>query len=137
MKKRNVIHNLDWKEQMLAIAVLDVLTIFVSYAMALMLRFEFSFSAIDTKYVEGFLDSILLWILATLVVFFVCRLYHSIWSLASTRDLLTIIKAYVLLIPVYVLIAHLLRMNMPRSYYVMGYIINFCLRGCAFPIVYC
>ena len=127
MKKRNVIHNLDWKEQMLAIAVLDVLTIFVSYAMALMLRFEFSFSAIDTKYVEGFLDSILLWILATLVVFFVCRLYHSIWSLASTRDLLTIIKAYVLLIPVYVLIAHLLRMNMPRSYYVMGYIINFCL----------
>ncbi|MDD5954949.1 MAG: nucleoside-diphosphate sugar epimerase/dehydratase [Firmicutes bacterium] len=127
MKKRNVIHNLDWKEQMLAIAVLDVLTIFVSYAMALMLRFEFSFSAIDVKYVEGFLDSILLWILATLVVFFVCRLYHSIWSLASTRDLLTIIKAYVLLIPVYVLIAHLLRMNMPRSYYVMGYIINFCL----------
>ena len=127
MKKRNVIHNLDWKEQMLAIAVLDILTIFVSYAMALMLRFEFSFSAIDTKYVEGFLDSILLWILATLVVFFVCRLYHSIWSLASTRDLLTIIKAYVLLIPVYVLIAHLLRMNMPRSYYVMGYIINFCL----------
>ena len=127
MKKRNVIHNLDWKEQMLGIAVLDILTIFVSYAMALMLRFEFSFSAIDTKYVEGFLDSILLWILATLVVFFVCRLYHSIWSLASTRDLLTIIKAYVLLIPVYVLIAHLLRMNMPRSYYVMGYIINFCL----------
>ena len=127
MKKRNVIHNLDWKEQMLAIAVLDVLTIFVSYAMALMLRFEFSFSAIDVKYVEGFLDSILLWILATLIVFFACRLYHSIWSLASTRDLLTIIKAYVLLIPVYVLIAHLLRMNMPRSYYVMGYIINFCL----------
>lgn len=127
MKKRNVIQNMDWKEQMLAIAVLDVLTIFVSYAMALMLRFELSFSAIDTKYVEGFLDSILLWILATLVVFFVCRLYHSIWSLASTRDLLTIIKAYVLLIPVYVLIAHLLRMNMPRSYYVMGYIINFCL----------
>ena len=56
MKKRNVIHNLDWKEQMLAIAVLDVLTIFVSYAMALMLRFEFSFSAIDVNYVEGFLE---------------------------------------------------------------------------------
>ena len=127
MKKKNIIRNLEWKEKMLVIAVLDMLTIFASYATALMLRFEFSISAIDQLYIDGFADSILLWALATVVVFFVCRLYHSIWSLASTRDLLTIIKAYMLLLPVYVVIANLLKMNMPRSYYVMGYIINFCL----------
>ena len=107
--------------------VLDLLTIFVSYSMALMLRFEFSISAIDRKYIEGFVDTIALWGVATIVVFFICRMYHSIWSLASTRDVLTIIKAYVLLIPAYIVIGKLLRMDMPRSYYAMGYIINFCL----------
>ena len=127
MKKKNFIRNLEWKEKMLVIAVLDMLTIFASYAMALMLRFEFSISNIDQIYIDGFADTILPWALATVVVFFICRLYHSIWSLASTRDLITIIKAYLVLIPVYIVIAKLLRMNMPRSYYVMGYILNFCL----------
>ena len=127
MKKKNFIRNLEMKEKMLVIAVLDMLTIFSSYAMALMLRFEFSISNIDQIYIDGFADTILPWALVTVVVFFVCRLYHSIWSLASTRDLITIIKAYLVLIPVYVVIGKLLRMNMPRSYYVIGYILNFCL----------
>ena len=125
--KKNIIRNLEWKEKMLVLIVMDLLTIFVSYAMALMLRFEFSFAAIEQRYVDGFADSILIWSLATVAVFFVCRLYHSIWSLASTRDLVTIIKAYVVLLPVYVVVGKLLKMNMPRSYYVMGYILNFCL----------
>ena len=127
MKKKNIIRSMEWKEKLAVMTVMDLLTIFVSYAMALMLRFEFAFSAIDKKYVDCFADTILLWSIATIVVFFVCRLYHSIWSLASTRDVLTIIRAYVLLIPVYVLIGKLMNMDMPRSYYAMGYIINFCL----------
>ena len=125
--KKNLIRNLEWKEKVLVLIVMDLLTIFVSYAMALMLRFEFSFSAIEQRYVDGFADSILIWSLSTVVVFFVCRLYHSIWSLASTRDLVTIIKAYIVLLPVYVVIGKLMKMDMPRSYYVMGYVFNFCL----------
>ncbi len=127
MRKKNFIRNMESREKMLVLCVVDLLTIFLSYAMALMLRFEFSFAAIEQKYVDGFMDSILIWSIATLVVFFVCRLYHSIWSLASTRDVITIIKAYLLLVPVYVLVGQVLRLDMPRSYYVMGYIINFCL----------
>ena len=127
MKKNNIIRNMEWKEKLIVLGVMDILTIYISYALALMLRFELSFAAIDKVYVEGFVDTIPIWCLATLVVFFVCHLYHSIWSLASTRDVLTIIKAYLLLIPVYTLLKHVLDMNMPRSYYAMGYIINFCL----------
>ena len=127
MKKSTVIQNMERREKMVVLTVVDLLTILFSYSMALMLRFEFSFAAIEKKYVEGFVDTILIWAIATIVVFFICRLYHSIWSLASTRDVLTIIKAYLLLIPVYVLVAQVLNMDMPRSYYAMGYIINFCL----------
>ena len=127
MKKKNIIRNLEWKEKMLVLCVFDLLTIVVSYGMALLLRFEFSFLELEQELINGYVDTILPWALATVVVFFICRLYHSIWSLASTRDLLNIIKAYLLLIPVYVLIARIFDMHMPRSYYAMGYIINFCL----------
>ena len=71
--KKNIIRNLEWKEKVLVLIVMDLLTIFVSYAMALMLRFEFSFSAIEQRYVDGFADSILIWSLTTVIVFFVCR----------------------------------------------------------------
>ena len=91
MRKKNFIRNMEWREKMMVLCVVDLLTVFLSYAMALMLRFEFSFAAIDQKYVDGFVGSIFIWSLVTLIVFFVCRLYHSIWSLASTRDVLTII----------------------------------------------
>ena len=127
MRKKNFIRNMESREKMLVLCVVDLLTIFLSYALALMLRFELSFAAIEQKYVDGFVNSIPIWGIATLVVFFVCRLYHSIWSLASTRDVITIIKAYLLLVPVYVLVTRVLQLDMPRSYYVMGYIINFCL----------
>ena len=127
MRKKNFIRNMESREKMLVLCVVDLLTIFLSYALALMLRFELSFAAIEQKYVDGFVNSIPIWGIATLVVFFVCRLYHSIWSLASTRDVIAIIKAYLLLVPVYVLVTRVLQLDMPRSYYVMGYIINFCL----------
>ena len=127
MRKKNFIRNMESREKMLVLCVVDLLTIFLSYALALMLRFELSFAAIEQKYVDGFVNSIPIWGIATLVVFFVCRLYHSIWSLASTRDVITILKAYLLLVPVYVLVTRVLQLDMPRSYYVMGYIINFCL----------
>ena len=75
MKKNNIIRNMEWKEKLIVLGVMDILTIYISYALALMLRFELSFAAIDKVYVEGFVDTIPIWCLATLVVFFVCHLY--------------------------------------------------------------
>lgn len=125
MKKIN--NNREWKEKALLLGVADVITIMGSYFLALMLRFDFTFSTIEKKYVEGFLNVIFLWSIVTIVVFFLCHLYHGIWSLASVTELLSIIKAYLILLPIYYLIKELLNLDMPRSYYVMGYIVNFCL----------
>ena len=116
----------EWREQAFLVGTLDLVSILGAYFLALLLRFDFTFSAIEHKYVVGFVDSILIWAAATLIVFYICRLYHSIWSLASVKELLAIIKAYLILIPVYFLIAFLMKLDMCRSYYVMGFIINFC-----------
>lgn len=114
------------RRRMLVIGILDLLSISCSYFFALFLRFEFRFSAIEPDFLLGYQRSILIWCAATIAVFFACRLYHSIWRQASVAELEMILKAYVLLIPVYGLIIWLTKLHMPRSYYVMGYIISFC-----------
>ena len=67
------------------------------------------------------------WIAAAVVVFYGCRLYHSIWRLASVAELRRIIAAYTLLIPIYVAGGFFMKLRMPTSYYIMGYIISFCM----------
>lgn len=114
-------------QRMLLIVLLDAISILGAYFFALMLRFDFTYSEIDPMYINGYLSSILLWCSVTIVVFFFCRLYHSIWSQASVAELEMIVAAYVLLLPCYFLIQQFMDLHMPRSYYVMGYIISFCL----------
>ena len=120
-------NNRQWKERALLMSVADVITVMGSYFLALMLRFDFTFSAIDTRFIDGFTRIIAPWCVVTLVVFYFCHLYHSIWSLASTTELISILKAYLILLPVYLVLRRVLDIFMPRSYFVMGYILNFCL----------
>ncbi len=127
MENKKIKGNREWKEKAVLLGTLDLVTVLGSYFFALLLRFDFTFSTIDAKYLDGFLNSILLWAVVTIAVFYTCRLYHSIWSLASTTELLAILRAYLILLPLYYLIRVILKLDMPRSYYVMGFIINFCL----------
>ena len=127
MKKMRIRGTKEWKEKAILVGTLDLVTILGSYFLALLLRFDFLFSSIDPSYVEGFLRSILPWAAVTIAVFYFCRLYHSIWSLASTAELLAILRAYLILLPVYWVLKVVLKLHMPRSYYVVGFIINFCM----------
>ena len=107
--------------------VADIITIMGAYFLALLLRYDFTFTAIETRFVEGFQKIIGPWCAVTIVVFYLCHLYHSIWSLASTKELISIIKAYLVLVPVYLVLRRVLDIFMPRSFYVMGLIMSFCL----------
>ncbi len=127
MEQNTFIKNPAWMEKVVLLIVADVITIMGSFFAALMLRFDFTFSSIDPYYVQGYLKLIGPFCLVAVGVFYLFRLYHSIWSLASAREMLQIIYAYIALIPLYYLAAWVIDMQMPRSFYVMGYIINFCL----------
>ena len=119
-------NNREWKERAFLLGMMDFLSVAVIYFFALMLRFDFSFTDIEQRFIDGYLRSILLWGIVTILVFYFCRLYHSIWSLAGSREMMQILIAYAVLIPLYILIWWTLGMEMPRSYYVMGYLLNFC-----------
>ena len=126
MNELKLIGNRMWKERALLLGVADVLSVGISYFMALMLRHDLKFSTIDPLFVDNFINSILIWTALTIGVFYACRLYHSIWSMASVAELYRILMAYVVLVPVYLAYAVVTELHMPKSYYVMGILINFC-----------
>jgi len=118
------------KKRMLFLVVLDVLSVLFSYFFALLLRFDFTYSHIVTNsgdYINGFLRLMPFWVGATLLVFVICRLYRSLWRQASVAELEAIIWAYLILAPIYYGIVAVLKVSMPRSFYIMGFILNFCV----------
>lgn len=116
-----------WIHKAILIAFMDMLIILASYLLALLLRFDFVFSQIPPPYIGGYIWSMPFWVAATIVVFYACRLYHSVWRLASVSEVQMSIMAYVMLLPVYGAGALFMQLQMPRSYYFMGYLISFCL----------
>ena len=115
-----------WVYKAMLIAFLDAVIISVSYFLALLLRFDFIFSSIPREYLDGYLWSMPFWIASTVVVFYACRMYHSIWRLASVAELQMSIIAYIILIVVHTTGAIFMHLKMPRSYFFMGYVICFC-----------
>ena len=106
-----------WVHKAILVAILDALFVVISYGLALILRFDFIFSRIPESYRSGYLWSMPFWIAATIVVFYIFKLYHSIWSLASISELQMSVAAYLVLVPVYASGAMFMRLKMPRGYY--------------------
>lgn len=119
--------NQQWTEKMLMLLLADSLIILISYFTALLLRFDFVFSSIPQEYLTGYLWSMPFWIISTVVVFYICRLYHSIWRLASVAELQMILIAYAVLAVVYSVGMLFMEMRMPRSYYFIGFLLSFLL----------
>ena len=110
----------------LTLLALDAVLLALSYFFALLMRFDFDLDDIVnnmSEYVLGYCWSMPYWIISSCVVFYCCRLYQGIPRFASVSDLLRIMEAYILLIPVYVAGALFMRgdVRMPLSYYVGGY----------------
>lgn len=118
---------MKWIHRALLLLLADALSIAFVYYAALVLRFDFRPWQIPEYYIQGYLWSMPYWIAVTAVVFYGCRLYHSIWRLASVAELEKILTAYLLLIPAYAGGALFMDLHMPASYYLMGYIMSFCL----------
>lgn len=112
-------------KKVLTLALVDTLSIGVSYFLALFLRFDFVFSNIPEEYLAGYLQSMPFWIISTVCVFYLCRLYRSIWRLASVAELQMSLTAYLILAFVYMAGRWVMRMHMPGSYYLIGGLLSF------------
>lgn len=115
----------QWWARAMILALLDVILIAGSYFMALLLRFDFSYSHIPAEYIQGYVWSLPYWIIITVVIYYAFRLYHSVWSFAGVSELIRMTMAYLVLIPLYVIGALIMNLHMPRSYYFIGCVLSY------------
>ena len=86
-----------WIIRSAIIAILDILIIFISFSIAFVLRFEFAFSTIIDLYLKAFLTVIPFVALSAVILFYLLRLYHSIWRFASIYELERLIIAWIII----------------------------------------
>ncbi|MCR4733314.1 MAG: polysaccharide biosynthesis protein [Lachnospiraceae bacterium] len=112
-------------QRSLLILFFDLLGITFSGFFALWIRFDLSIAKIETKYVEEQRRILPILILTLVAVYFLFRLYHSIWRFASVSELTRIVGAYILLVPVILIERRLFTFDLPRSTYFIAYMFNF------------
>ena len=107
--------------------VYDALAVTGSYFLALWLRFDGAFSSIPRDYLMSWAHFAPIYAVLCLVVFWLLRLYRSMWQYASFSELnRTIISSAITAIAHTVLITVLFQ-RMPISYYIIGAGIQFLL----------
>lgn len=124
----NIIKKIEhWEIVMLLLIIYDFLAVMSSYFIALWIRFDCRFSLIETKYLQVYYHTILIYAIFCIFVFWKMRLYKSIWRFASYTELLRVIIATIITGIVHLVGMVVFRLRMPISYFVFGIISQFCL----------
>ena len=111
--------------RIIALILLDIMSIVVAAFTALYIRFDFSCNGIPSEYLQKFERIIPYSIIITLVFFAIWKLYKSVWRYASATELLNIVFATTCASVGQIIICHLLNEKMPRSYYVLYWFLLF------------
>ena len=112
--------NMKWVRNALVVMLGDILSTYFCLFLALLLRFDFSFDGIPSHYFKWYLFLAPIWCVFVVVVFYLARLYHSIWSFVSIDEALQVLRCYCLIAPLMVFSSLLLKFRMPISFYVIG-----------------
>lgn len=111
--------------RIIALILLDIMSIIVASFAALYVRFDFSFAAIPPEYLMKFERIIPFNILLTLLFFAVWKLYKSVWRYASATELLNIVFATTCAAIAQIILCNVMNQKMPRSYYMIYWFLLF------------
>ena len=114
-----------YRRRVLLLAFLDGLFVIASIFFGLWVRFDFSIQNIPRQYVmQGGSVAILL-VIVTYVIYYILRLYRSIWRLASVSEGSRIVEAYLILLPIYLIPSlYSKQLRLPISVLLIAYFIN-------------
>jgi len=115
----------SWILRAFIIAFFDVCAIFISYFVALWMRYDFIISRIPSGYIDGYRTLTWMYAVIAVTVFYMFRLYHSIWRFASVNELARMVIANIVLAVLIVLISELCNIRMPVSFYLVGFMLSF------------
>ena len=116
---RRTFQNTSKTMRIAILVIYDICAVCIAEFLALWTRFEFSISQIDPKYADIALKYTIINIITTLIIFTVAKLYSSLWRYASVHEMLNVIAACIVAACIQSLGLHMLKWNMPRSYYIL------------------
>lgn len=90
-----MIKSKHWVYRTLILAFLDFVLIVISFAAALLIRFDFKFSQIEPQYVFQFVLVVPSSAFLIILLFLIFKMYSSIWRFASFSEFERIVKAWV------------------------------------------
>lgn len=109
--------------RIIALVVMDIVSVLIASFFALYMRFDFSFSEIPLEYYKRFVNILLPNIVMTLVFFVIWKLYKSVWRYASANELVNIVVATFCVALTQLIYCYAFEQNMPRSYYILFWFI--------------
>ena len=132
--------DLQWVRRALLLFLGDVVIIIMASLGALIARFDFSYSSIDAIYLESMYRYLPIHVITTVLIFYFCKMYHSLWKFISIHELGYIILANMISFFMQIAGFHLLQYPIPRSYFfaeillqtVMVVAIRFSYRFCRY-----
>ena len=111
----------------IVLVIFDILVVSASYLIALWLRFDCRFSLIEERFLIGWRDFLPVYVVFCLIIFWVLKLYKSLWRFASFNEFTRVALASVITGSFHVIATLLFFRRMPISYYVLGMILQFLL----------
>lgn len=115
---------MTWK--ILIIMLVDTLLMVSSYALALLIRFDFHWSQIPMTYVRSWAPCLIVQLIVTAIVFFWRRMYHYIWRTVNAYDVIRMCVSVILAFALSNLCCMFLNLSLPKSVWVMIFVFQLC-----------
>ena len=113
-----------WPLPAVLLAVYDFVAIHIAYFAILWIRFDCVFKSIPDTFLVPYSKFITVYALCCLAVFWLFRMYNSIWRFASYTELSRILIASVFTSVAHIVLITVLFRRMPMTYYIGGMLLQ-------------
>lgn len=127
MKRMKNIFNSKLLTRRLFLLAFDLMAVFFSSVMTLLLRYNFIYSDIEIKFLESIKQFMFPAMVITVIIFYFFRLYHSLWAFAGVNEMQNIVTACTVSAAIQGIGLYLCNLPVPRSYYFMYALLNIAL----------
>lgn len=110
----------------LLMAFFDILIMHCAFLAAFLIRFDFSWSAIDKTYLNSWIDYVPFYTCFTLVIYYFFHLYNMVWRYVGVREGMQICAAVACASAFNAAVSVLFGMRLPVSVYCIAFVLTLC-----------
>lgn len=122
---RKLISNMSAFDRKLLMVIADILAFYISFGLALWLRFDFRIPSIPRQFLSGYPAFCSIGAVIMLAIYKIMKLYQSIWSYAGTSEIVRTFFASLCTVLITIAVTLMAVCRMPISFYCMGWLLVF------------